>query len=376
MILTQKLGMGAVEAGTYVFLSAMAWVPGSLLGGKIADTVGRKKTIVVFQALPALALVPCAFLGSSRLIAWLLIGASFLHGVAEPVNDAMITDLTRPEQRKAAFSLLYLGHNLGVAVGPTIAGFLFANHLVWFFLGDAFTTLLAVLLIGLFVKESAPTREQIQRSFAEDHTAEKAEHGSLLSVLLRRPFLLAFMFINVLFSFVYSQTGFSLPLHLAGVFGEQGARSFGLLMSFNALVVITLTTFLIHLTERITPALTVALSGLFFAAGLGIVGWLRSMPLFLLSTLIWTTGEILSATSASAYVANHSPITHRGRVNAVAPLVMWSGQAFGPPLAAQLIERFSVYAIWPLTFVLSLSGSALLTLVHLLERRNRESNRI
>jgi hypothetical protein len=52
---------------------------------------------------------------------------------------------------------------------------------------------------------------------------------------------------------------------------------------------------------------------------------------------------------------------------------MWSGQAFGPPLAAQLIERFSLYAIWPLTFVLSLSGSALLALVHLLERRNRKS---
>ena len=92
MFLTQKIGMNPVEAGTYVMLSAAVWVPGSLLGGKIADQIGRKKILVLFQSLAAAILVPCAFLGVSRLIPWLLIASSFLHGVAEPVNDAMITD--------------------------------------------------------------------------------------------------------------------------------------------------------------------------------------------------------------------------------------------------------------------------------------------
>jgi MFS family permease len=369
MFLTQKIGMDPVEAGSYVMLSAAAWVPGSLLGGKIADQFGRKRVLVLFQFLAAAALVPCAFLGVSRAIPWLLIGSSFLNGVAEPVNDAMITDLTVAQQRKGAFSLLYLAHNTGFALGPMIAGFLFNRYLAWIFLGDAITTGIAVILIALFIRESIPSEEQIADSFAEDRSEERAERGGLIKVLWKRPFLLAFMFIHIILSFVYSQTAFTLPLQLSAVFSEGGPRWYGTIMSFNALVVIVLTTFAIHSTERIKPALTVAIASLFYAVGFGMIGLVRTVALLLLSTLIWTIGEILEATNTSAYVANHAPITHRGRINAIAPVIMWSGFGLGPPLSAQFIERFSLARIWPLCFLLSVLAAVLLFGMHLLEKR-------
>jgi hypothetical protein len=78
-----------------------------------------------------------------------------------------------------------------------IAGFLFNRYLAWIFLGDALTTAAAVLLIALFIKEPAPSEDQIAKSFAEDQGLERAEKGSLLKVLLKRPSLVAFMFIHV-----------------------------------------------------------------------------------------------------------------------------------------------------------------------------------
>ncbi len=165
------------------------------------------------------------------------------------------------------------------------------------------------------------------------------------------------------------KTAFSLPLQLAAVFRDGGPQRFGTIMSFNAVVVIVLTTFVIHTTERIKPALTVAIASLFFAVGFGITGYLRSLPLFFISTLIWTVGEILQATNASVYVANHSPITHRGRFNAIAPIIMWSEFGLGPPLSAQFIKAFNLSSIWPLCFALSLLGAALLFVLHLLEQR-------
>jgi MFS family permease len=369
MFLTRKIGMEPVEAGTYVMLSAAAWVPGSLLGGKIADQFGRKRVLVLFQFLAAVTLVPCAFLGVSRIIPWLLIGSSFLYGVAEPVNDAMITDLTVPHQRKGAFSLLYLSHNIGFAAGPIIAGFLFNRYLAWIFLGDAITTAIAVILIALFIKESAPSEEQIAESFPDDRSEERAERGSLIGVLRKRPFLSAFMFIHIVLSFVYSQTAFSLPMQLSAVFADAGPRWYGTIMSFNAVVVTVLTTFVIQSTERIKPVLTVAIASLFFAVGFGMIGFVHTLSLLLLSTLIWTIGEILEATNTSVYVANHAPITHRGRINAIAPIIMWSGFGLGPPLSAQFIERFSVDRIWPLCFLLSVLGAGLLFGLHLLEKK-------
>ena len=50
-----------------------------------------------------------------------------------PASRSMLTDLSKAEERHKAFSLLYLGTNFGVAIGPMIAGFLFRNHLPWIF---------------------------------------------------------------------------------------------------------------------------------------------------------------------------------------------------------------------------------------------------
>ena len=69
-----------------------------------------------------------------------------------------------------------------------------------------------VILIALFVRESAPTREQIEASFAQDSSPQRAEKGSLAAVLLRRPVLLAFLFIHVLTVIALT----TLVLHLTG----------------------------------------------------------------------------------------------------------------------------------------------------------------
>jgi MFS family permease len=61
-------------------------------------------------------------------------------------------------------------------------------------------------------------------------------------------------------------------------------------------------------------------------------------------------------------------MTHRGRLNAIAPIIMYSGFAAGPPLAGRLAERFSLAVIWPWTFLLSLAAAVLLALLHWRER--------
>ena len=103
--------------------------------------------------------------------------------------------------------------------------------------------------------------------------------------------------------------------------------------------------------------------------GFGMIGLVRTVPWLLASTLVWTVGEILGATGTGAYVANHSPMTHRGRINSVAPIIMFSGQAAGPPLAGWVIERFSLALVWPATFVLGLAGAVLMAVLHFRERR-------
>ena len=364
LFLTQKLGFGEAAAGRFLLVITTVYVPGSLLGGKLADHAGRKNIMILFQLASALLLVPCAFLGSSPLVPWALMLSSFFQGAVPPLNNAMVTDLTPSERRKAAFSLLYLGHNLGFAVSSIAAGALFDRYSAWIFLGDAATTLLSLVFLAVFVPETRPTAEALEESRRADHGPERAERGTLAGVLLRRPFLLAFLGIQVIYSFVYAQAEFALPLHLVRQFAQRGAARFGLLMSVNALAVIFLTTPALYLTSKMSPARTVALAGLFYAAGFGMIGLAGSLPLLLLSTLIWTLGEILSATASGTYVADRTPMSHRGRVNALSRILYGVGHAASPPIVGPFIERYGVRLVWPCTFGLAALGSALLEWVH------------
>ena len=316
--LTQRLGFDSGAAGAFIFVASTAFVPGSLIGGKLADTLGRKVVLITAQGLAAAFLIPCAFLGVSPIIPWLIIGSNFFGGVANPCHEAITTDLTRVDQRQAAFSLLYLGHNIGFAVGPLIAGFLFVHALPWLFLGDVITTFIALGFVAVLVPETKPTEEEV-----EEHgglsSNEKAEKGGLISVLLKRPFLLAFAFISLLLTFVYSQYTFSLPLQMEFVYPERGPVFYGTLMTVNALVVIFLTTPAIALTKSLRPLIVVAISSLLFALGFGMIFYVRTLGFFILSTIIWTIGEVLQATNTNVYIANHTPISHRGRFQLGAP---------------------------------------------------------
>lgn len=373
LFLTDRLGFSKAEAGVWVTLSALSWAPGALVGGKLVDHFGRKKVFVWARALSALALIPCAFLGASRIVPYLLISVGLLGGAVDPALHAMVADLTNRQTRRGAFALLYLGHNIGFAVGPTLAGILYRRHLPWLFLGDALTTLLSISLVALFVAETLPgracegsgTEEEVEENLP---VHERAESGGLVAALLRRPAVLVFSLVLMVYAFVYVQHAFSLPIQLRQVFGLDGPGRFGLLMSVNAVTVVALTTLITRLTQHIDATQNVALGGLTYAVGFGMVGLIRNMPLLILSTVIWTVGEILVTTNASVYVNNHTPISHRGRFNAVTDLVSGTGWALGPFVMGRVIDRSGVLTVWPVCFYLGLGASLLMYVLWLGDR--------
>lgn len=368
IFLTDRLGLNEDQAGFYVMLVATSVAPGSLVGGKLVDTVGRKKILLVFQSLSALFIIPCAFLGNSMLIPWLLIAANFLNGAAVPAYSAIVNDLTDGENRKDAFSLQYLGVNIGFAVGPLIAGFLYRNHTQWIFIGDAATTFLALTLVLLFVEETIPSREQIRESFKLT-SDERAEEGGVLRALLKRPILLVFAFVSMIYTLIYSQASFSLPLQLEKIFGPEGPKMYGSLMTVNSLVVVLLTTVIVGITRKIMPVLNVFLAGLFYAVGFGMLYFADRYLLYVLSTFIWSVGEVLLVTNTGIYIANHAPITHRGRFNAIIPVITGTGFALGPFITGKFIVHADVKMVWLVVFFLALAASLAMYLLYLVEKR-------
>ncbi|MGD9938952.1 MAG: MFS transporter [Clostridia bacterium] len=377
LFLTRSLGMDTRQAGNFMFFTSIAYLPGAILGGKLADRYGRKIVAVGAQLLAASVYIPCGILvkmGAGTLSAAVLIPALILvnvifDGFADPARMAMHTDLTTPENRQAAFSLNYIGHNLGFAIGPLIAGFLFNHAPQWLFWGNAIAVAAATTLVVIFVPETKPSHEAIQESLLTD-SDEKAHVGGILSAAATRPMLLAFVFLNAWFGLVYAQHRFALPLQTGDLFGPEGATLYGGLMTMNALLVLVFTVPLITMLRKVRPVINVALSGALFAIGFGMLAFSGHPAWFFVSVFIWTIGEIINATNADVYIANHTPMSHRGRFNSILPFLGGFGWALATPVGGNIIHSAGIGTLWLLMFGVAGLASAGLLVLDGAERRS------
>lgn len=370
IFLTRNLGFGAGKVGIFIMIGGAIYVPGSILGGKLADSFGRKNVLITCQALAGLCFIPCAIYPNTIKTAWLLFASIFFSAAAEPASNAMIIDLTNHKNRNEIYSFLYLGNNIGIAIGPVVAGFLYNKYIEWIFLGDAITTAVALILIVRYVKETRPSEEHIIKSIGDKSNQERAEDKGLIGALMKRPLLLIFSLISIIYSFVYAQNMFVIPLQVEKIFGNSSTAVFGTIMACNAIVVVTLTTFITAVTKKYSSIINITVAGVFYALGFGMLFFVKSYMMFILSTIIWTIGEVLAFTNQGVFIANHTPISHRGRFNAILPLITGAGRAIGPAIMGQFIKFTNIKMAWVLVFILSIMASSMMYMLYLKERRS------
>jgi len=371
LFLTIKLGYSSEKTGFFVTAVVVAGSIGLLSGGKLADRFGRKKVFIILSTISAIFFIICSFLDKSPAIPWLIIASNLFLGGVLPCINAMLTDMADPEKRKAAFSLIYLGTNIGMAIGPIVAGFLFNNHIKLVFLIDAATTLLSLIPVIIFIKETIPSKEKSLEMSESNENSEKPEKGHVLSILFRRPMLLVFAFISLIYTFVYSQNYFSLPLYLNLHFGDRGPKVYGILMSTNAIVVILLTIFLINMMKNTKPIINIAFAGILYAIGFGAIYLVTNEIFLIISTVIWTLGEIIQTINTSVYVANNSPITHRGRFSGIITFITEIGFIASPLIMGYFIKHYGVAKVWPLVFILSMAAALFMYILYLAESNKK-----
>lgn len=367
IFLTENLGYSNAQAGDFVLIASAISVPGALLGGKLADMFGRKKVAVVFQSLAALSFALCPLFINTHFIVYLIMAAGFFSNTASPAYSAITADLTNPSNRKAAFSLQYLGINIGFAIGATIAGVLYKNFITLIFLLNSITTVLSVLLITMFVKETIGFNN-IDNTCEELNEMEKAENTNVFEALFKRPNLILFSAISAVYYFVYAQHSFSLPIYMTDIFATDGAKFYGILMSTNAITVVFLTTILTRLTLKLNTIYGIVAGGVFYAIGFGSIFFAKSLFILILTTITWTIGEILVTTNSGVFIANNTPSSHRGRFNAILPFLTRFGYAIAPSFSGKLIDNYGTSYIWPFSFLLAMAASIMMLSLRFIEK--------
>lgn len=356
LILTKKIGMSSTAAGALITIAMVLQVPCVLIGGRLADTLGRKKVICIFFGLSALTFLSCIFMPVTKLLAYTLILGACFSSFSGSAYDAMITDYTDVHNRQAAFSLLYMGTNVGAAIAPVVGGLLFKSHLKILFLGDAVTTFIAVILITLFVQEHESVRKRQEQVDEYNETVKQ----NVFVVLRETPILIIFALILSIYSFVYEQFGFGIPLGMDSVFGDRGAELFGMVSSINALIVIFFTPFLIHITKSMKVKNVLAMGGLSYAGCFLVMAVSSHLYGYIVGIVLLTIGEILCAVNAAAFVANIAKSTHLGRINSVVSIIREMGACLSPIVIGSMLDVITIQQAFMVVGIIAMVGAMLM----------------
>lgn len=335
LILTQVQGLSPGVAGLVVTATTGLQALGGLVAGRWGDRVGRRNVLVGFLGTSGLLLGSVGFAPGSRWALGAMIASGFFLGAMRPLLAALVADLTDRPLRRAAFSLSYLGVNLGVAVGPLLAGWLFQHALGWMFWLDALSTALALGLVVRFVpRTTSPPGDQASLG------------PSALRVFVRHPVLFPLSLLVLLYNVVYSQMIFTLSLQMVALFGVQGPPLYGVVWGVNALAVVALTPLVLRLTRGTTNLRSMAWGLGLFAVGTAVFLGRPTVPWVLGSVLLWTTGEVLFSVHFGDLVTSHSPEHLRGRLQALIGFVAGGGFVVSPLLSGLVVQTWGLEGVW------------------------------
>ena len=131
-----SLGDAGLAIGAYGIGTLIA----SALGGHLADTIGRRKTIVLSMFSASITMMLLSQARGLPTIIFLTGLAGLTGELYRPASSAMLADLVPAGQRLMAYSAYRMAFNAGWAFGPATAGFLAEHGYFWLFVGDAATS--------------------------------------------------------------------------------------------------------------------------------------------------------------------------------------------------------------------------------------------
>ena len=317
--LTAKLGL---SDGMSTFLIATASVlsfPAALLGGKLADRFSRRSIIILFDCITVSLYLLAAVLPLTIGTAAILFLAGLFQTIESPAYDALNSDYSTTQQREKAYSLSYLGFNLGFIVGASLSGILFENHLRLAFCINGLSIFVSTILIFFFVHGKnaiSESNDNLPESYSE-YELSVDEKIPVVTILRQRPVLIGMLLIGCFASMPSNLVGILLPLQLKDSLGGTGATIYGYLNSLNGFVVISCTPILTILLKKLTEIPKVILGMLLFAAGICFFSTGVAVAMLFIGMFVFTLGEVITVLGQTPYNSRRIPASHRGRVGGI-----------------------------------------------------------
>jgi multidrug resistance protein len=325
----QHLGANAVGIGLATTAYALAQLMFTPLLGKLSDRYGRKPVILVSLFIESTSLVLVGIAGSYTL---LLLGR-FIGGVgASNIGSAqaVVADVTRPDQRARGMGMIGAAIGLGFVLGPALGGILAQlGPQVPFWSAAVVALLNAVLVLFLLPETRKPQSQPAghQRNLRQ----------SWLNVR-NYPVVLRLVLINLLFTIAFTQMETALPLLAQRNLG-WGAVQLGYIFAMIGVIIVIMQGGLVGQLVKRWNERSIMIVGLFLlAAGLLTLVVGQQLAFMLIGLGVLSIGDGAVTPLVSTLLSFASPEEHHGEFLGLSQGIGGLGRVLGPLLAGSIFN--------------------------------------
>ena len=342
LYLTSQRGIGVSQAALTVSLFGAGSFAAQLVGGELADRLGRRPVLLMSLFISPVAMIALGFARTLPLIAFFTLLLGFFTDLFRPALGAAVADLVPSSARIRAFGYQNWAVNLGFSLAPILAGFMARYNYFLLFIGDALTT----FIFGLIVLARIPETQPAKASHAANATFKERIHQ-----VRREPLLLAFSALALFIGTIYMQGYVTLPLDMKA----HGLTSadFGMAIAVNGILIVAFSIQVSNAASNWPRFRAMAAAALFLGTGFGLNMFARNLlPFYFLTVVVWTLGEITASAVAPALIADLSPVELRGLYQGIFGSAWGLSFFIGPVLGGWVYEQIGAAALWLGCFIL------------------------
>lgn len=329
---------GAATAGFLLLLNVIASLVTSFFGGYVSDRFGRKKIMVLAQAIQILAFSVMAASNSpwflSAFITFVMMFIqSISNGLINPAAEAMLIDVSTEENRQFMYSVNYWSVNLSIAAGTIIGGFYFNSHRFTLFVALTMTSVLVLLLLTLFMQDSGQTRTWPRISTPLDLIKDMGKNYRL--VMTDHRFLI-FCLAHLLIVSLEFQMNNYIAIRLESEFhafllnqSVNGLKMLSWLRVENTVLIVLFTLSVNQWMKRYRSTNVLFIGLAFYISGYVTLAFSNLWILLLIMIIVSSLGELMYVPICQSMVASMARENVRGSYMAVYGLVFQGAKIMG-----------------------------------------------
>ncbi|WKA56087.1 MDR family MFS transporter [Planococcus shixiaomingii] len=343
------LGKSLSVAGLVLMVNAAAAIIGNLLGGVLFDKIGGYRSIMGGIIVTTLALAGLTMWHDFTQFAVFYTIIGFSGGIVFPSMYAMVGTVW-PEGGRKAFNAIYLAQNVGVAIGPAMAGFLAAYSFDYIFAANLGMYIL-FFFIALFGFKSMSISPVSHTSVFNEKKKirKKAPFQALMIVSIG--YLMCWI------GYVQWQSTIAAYTQQIGITLPQ----YSFLWTINGLLIVLGQPFIQPIIKRIEDNIKrqLVVGIIIMMVSYVVVAFAQDFSMFIAAMVILTIGEMFAWPAVPALANQLAPKGREGFYQGIVNSVATSGRMIGPLFGGLMVDLYGMPALF--LVVTLLSGIAIFT---------------